>query len=129
MNWKEFVDIGTTLLLACVPLALLLISYFYAHIPTEYIALVTLVLAILSQYASNQRVKDSVEIVKKWIRWDYITTILLALWPIVVSFQPQLLVYVPPALIGFVTALFALISQFVANKREENSDLSAMNAA
>jgi membrane glycosyltransferase len=123
MNWKEFVDIGTTLLLASVPLTLLLISYFYAYIPPEYIALVTIVLAILSQYTSNQRVKDSVETVKKWIRWDYITTILLVVWPIIASIQPQLLVNVPPALLGLVTALFAITSQWVADKREENSEI------
>jgi membrane glycosyltransferase len=109
MNWKEFQDNATTLLLACVPLALLLISYFYAYIPPEYIALVTIFLAFLSQYTSNQRVKDSVEIVKKWIRWDYITTILLAVWPLIVTFQPQILVYVPPALLGFVTVIFTII--------------------
>lgn len=122
MNWKEIQDKGTTLLLACVPLTLLLISYFYAYIPPAYIALVTIILAILSQYTSNQRVKDSVETVKKWIRWDYITTILLVVWPILVSVQPQLLVYVPPAFLGIVTALFAIISQYVADKREENSE-------
>ena len=123
MNWKEFVDIGTTLLLASMPLALLLISFFYAYIPPEYIAMVTIILAILSQYTSNQRVKDSVETVKKWIRWDYITTILLVVWPIIASIQPQLLVNVPPALLGLVTALFAITSQWVADKREENSEL------
>lgn len=125
MNWKEIQDIGTTILLACVPLVLILISYFYAYIPAEYIVGVTIVLALLSQYTSNQRVKDSVETVKKWIRWDYITTILLIVWPILVSVQPQLLVYVPPALLGIVTALFAIISQYVADKREENSELVA----
>jgi len=121
MNWKEFEDIGTTLLLACVPLAMILISYFYAYIPAEYIVFVTLALAILSQLASNKRTKDSVETVKKWMRWDYITTILLAVWPIVLTVQPQLLIYVPPAFLGIVTAIFTIISQYVANKREENS--------
>lgn len=125
MNWKEIQDIGTTLLLACVPLALLLISYFYAYIPPAYIVLVTLVLAILSQLASNKRTKDSVELVKKWIRWDYITTILLAVWPIVVALQPQLMIYVSPTMIGFITALFAIVSQYVAGKREENSEIAA----
>lgn len=121
MNLKEFEDIGTTLLLACVPLAMILISYFYAYIPAEYIVFVTLVLAILSQLASNKRTKDSVETVKKWMRWDYITTILLAVWPIVLTVQPQLLIYVPPAFLGIVTAIFTIISQYVANKREVNS--------
>ncbi|KAF5046212.1 hypothetical protein DSECCO2_473120 [anaerobic digester metagenome] len=126
MDWKEIQDIGTTLLLACVPLVLLLISFFYAYIPAEYIVAVTIALAILSQLASNKRTKDSVETVKKWIRWDYITTVLLMVWPIIVALEPQLMIYVSPTMIGFVTALFALISQYVADKREENSTISEL---
>lgn len=122
MEMKKLWDILTTVILASVPLALLLISYFIAYIPPEYIALVTLVLAILSQQASNQRVKDSVEIVKKWIRWDYITTILLVVWPIIAAYQSQLMVQIPPALIIPVTIIFTIISQYVADKREETSD-------
>lgn len=125
MDWKEFYDKATTVLLACVPLTLLLINYFYAHIPAGYIAAVTIVLVILSQNASNRRVQDSVETVKKWIRWDYITSILLGVWPIVVAFQPQIMVYVPAVYIGIVTGIFAIVSQYVADKREENSTIAA----
>lgn len=121
MNWK-IRDVVTTLLLACVPLTLLLISYFYTNIPAEYIALVTLVLAILSQYSSNKRVQESVETVKKWIRWDYITTFLLAAWPIIVAYQPQILLYISPSWVGFVSAIFAVISQCVADLREANTE-------
>lgn len=121
MNINEAYDILTTLVLALVPLSLLLVSFFIAYIPPEYIALVTLAIAIISQQASNQRVKDSVETVKKWIRWDYITTILLAVWPIVVAYQPQIMVYVPASLIIIMSGLFAFVSQWVANKREETS--------
>lgn len=121
MNFKEAYDILTTVVLALVPLSLLMVSFFIVYIPPEYIALVTLAIAIISQQASNQRVKDSVEIVKKWIRWDYITTILLAVWPIVVAYQPQIMVYVPTSLIIIVAGLFAFVSQWVADKREETS--------
>ncbi|MBF4474549.1 hypothetical protein [Methanobacterium formicicum] len=120
-TWKGIYDIVTTLLLACVPTVLVLIYFFIAYIPPAYIFLVTAILTILSQHASNQRVKDSVEIVKKWIRWDYITTILLAVWPIVVLYQPELMSYVPAFLVVFVTGIFTITSQWVANKREETS--------
>ena len=121
MNFKKAFDILTTVVLALVPLSLLLVSFFIVYIPPEYIALVTLGIAIISQQASNQRVKDSVETVKKWIRWDYITTILLAVWPIIVVYQPQIMVYVPTGLIIIVSGLFAFVSQWVADKREETS--------
>ncbi len=120
-TWKGIYDVVTTLLLACVPTVLVLIYFFIAYIPPAYIFLVTAILTILSQHASNQRVKDSVEIVKKWIRWDYITTILLAVWPIVVLYRPQLMSYVPAFLVVFVTGIFTITSQWVANKREETS--------
>ena len=123
MDMKRVWDILTTLIFAFVPLTLIVISYLVVYIPPEYIALVALVTALLSQYTSNQRVKDSVETVKKWIRFDYLTTILVAVWPIIIAYQPQLMVQVPPVLIIPVTIIFAILSQFVADKRESNSTL------
>lgn len=110
-------DVGTTVLLALVPLSLIIISYLVVYIPPEYIIIATILTGILSQYAANQRVKDSVETVKKWIRFDYLTTILLMAWPIIVVLQPQLMLYIPSQLIVPVTILFTILSQFVTEKR------------
>lgn len=117
IDMKMVFDVGTTILLAFVPLTLILISYLVTYIPPEYIILVTVLTGILSQYASNRRVKDSVETVKKWIRFDYLTTILLMAWPVIVVLQPQLMVYIPAQLIVPVTIGFTILSQFVTEKR------------
>lgn len=117
IDMKMVFDVGTTILLALVPLTLILISYLVTYIPPEYIILVTVLTGILSQYASNRRVKNSVETVKKWIRFDYLTTILLMAWPVIVVLQPQLMVYIPAQLIVPVTICFTILSQFVTEKR------------
>nr|WP_319372472.1 hypothetical protein [uncultured Methanobacterium sp.] len=117
IDMKMVFDVGTTILLALVPLTLILISYLVTYIPPEYIIIVTVLTGILSQYASNRRVKDSVETVKKWIRFDYLTTILLMAWPVIVVLQPQLMVYIPTQLIVPVTIGFTILSQFVTEKR------------
>ena len=122
MDMKKFYDIVTTLIFGLVPLTLLVISYTLIYIPPEYIVLVTMITGIISQYASNQRVKDSVETVKKWIRFDYLTTILLAIWPILVAYQPQIMLQIPGQLIIPVTIIFTIISQWVAEKREINGE-------
>lgn len=117
IDMKVVFDVGTTVLLALVPLSLIVISYLVVYIPPEYIIIATILTGILSQYAANQRVKDSVESVKKWIRFDYLTTILLMAWPVIVVLQPQLMLYIPSQLIVPVTILFTILSQFVTEKR------------
>jgi len=117
IDMKVVFDVGTTVLLALVPLSLIIISYLVVYIPPEYIIIATILTGILSQYAANQRVKDSVETVQKWIRFDYLTTILLMAWPIIVVLQPQLMLYIPSQLIVPVTILFTILSQFVTEKR------------
>lgn len=124
IDMRMVFDVGTTILLALVPLTLILISYLVTYIPPEYIILATVLTGILSQYASNRRVKDSVETVKKWIRFDYLTTILLMAWPVIVVLQPQLMVYIPPQLIVPVTIGFTILSQFVTEKRAASETLA-----
>lgn len=113
----------TTVGYALIPLLLLVISYTLVYIPPEYIVVVTIIVGALSQYATNQRVKDSVEIVKKWVRFDYLTTILVGIWPVIGALQPQILSNTPALLLIPVTILFAILSQFVAEKRAANSEL------
>jgi hypothetical protein len=79
-------------------------------------------MAFISQYASNQKLKIVLRLFKKWIRFDYLTTLLLAVWPIILAYQSQIIAFSPPALTVVVTGLFGFVSQWVAEKRNENAD-------
>lgn len=119
---KRTLDVLTTLSLAVIPLLLYFWTAIEAIIPPAYLVISTLILAVISQYAANQRVTEAVETVKKWIYFDYLTTILLTIWPLVLAFQPQIMGAIPVAYAGAGTFILAVISQWVADKREEKSE-------
>jgi uncharacterized membrane protein len=118
---KRTLDIITTAMLAAIPL----IVYFWAAIeqilPPEYLVASNIILAAISQYTSNKRVVEAVETVKKWIYFDYLTTILLTVAPWILYFQPQIMGAVPVEYVGIVSFLLAVLSQWAADKRENKS--------
>ena len=119
---KRTIDIITTLALGIVPFIVWLIALMQnINIPIQYVMVVSLVLAFLSQYTSNQRVKEAEETVKKWIRYDYLTTILLTAWPYVLFFQPQIMAQIPVAYAGIGTFIFMVLSQWAAEEREKQA--------
>lgn len=114
---KKIFDYSTTLFLVAIPFILLFKDYIIVYTPPEYLILVTLFLAVLSQFAANQRVKDAIETVKTWIIVDYLTTILLAFGPIILTYQALILQQIPVEYVPIATILLGLLSQFVTNKR------------
>lgn len=116
MDKKNF-DYLTTLLLVAIPFILLFKDYIIVYTPPEYLILVTLFLAMLSQFAANQRVKDAIETAKHWKIVDYLTTILFAFGPLILAYQALILKQVPVEYVPIATILFGLLSQFVTNKR------------
>ena len=115
-------DILTTLALAVFGL----IAYYLAEItgalPPEYAVAFVLAFGVISQLTSEQRVREATETLKKWIYFDRITTLLLVAWPIVLIFQDQIMASIPLTYVGIGTFIFATISQYVAEKREEKAD-------
>lgn len=121
---KRTIDIITTLLLGIVPFIVWLIALMQnIEIPLQYVAVLSLILAALSQYTSNQRVKEAEETVKKWIRYDYLTTILLTVWPWILFFQPQIMAQIPVAYGGIGTFIFLVLSQWAAEEREKQAQV------
>jgi hypothetical protein len=96
-------------------------SYITQIAPPSVIVIVTLALAALSQYAGNSRVKDAVEEVKKWKWVHYGLTILMALVPILMTYQSSILDVVPTSLVVPATLLLAFLSQFVSGIRSNNA--------
>ena len=124
---KRQLDILTTSALALFGI----IAYFLADItgilpPTIATALV-LVVGVISQLTSEQRVREATETLKKWIYFDRITTILLVAWPIVLLFQDQIMASIPLSYVGIGSFIFAVVSQWVAEKRAENADTPLMD--
>ncbi len=124
---KRQLDILTTSALALFGI----IAYFLADItgilpPTIATALV-LVVGVISQLTSEQRVREATETLKKWIYFDRITTILLVAWPIVLLFQDQIMTSIPLSYVGIGSFIFAVVSQWVAEKRAENADTPLMD--
>lgn len=103
-----------------------LIAYFLAEItgilPPEYAAALVIVVGVISQLTSEARVKEATETFKKWIYFDRLTTILLVAWPIILLFQDQIMGSLPLTYVGAGSFIFAVISQYVADKREEKSE-------
>lgn len=120
---KRTIDILTTLLLGVIPLIVWLLALLQGvNIPAQYVSITSIILAALSQYTSNSRVQEATETVKKWVRLDYLTTILLTIWPWILYFQPQIMGQIPAAYAGAGSFIFMILSQYVAEKRAENAD-------
>lgn len=120
---KRTIDIITTLALGVIPLIVWLLAMIQGiNIPVIYVGIVSILLAVLSQYTSNQRVRDATETVKKWVRLDYLTTILLTIWPWILYLQPQIMGQIPAAYAGIGSFIFMVLSQYVAEKRSEKAD-------
>lgn len=119
---KRTLDVLTTLFLAVIPLLLYFWTAIESIVPPAYLLISTLILAVISQYAANQRVTEAVETVKKWIYFDYLTTILLTVWPLVLAFQPQIMGAIPVAYAGVGSFILAVLSQWVADQREEKAE-------
>jgi len=58
MAHEKFYDFATTFLLAAVPIVLRYEQHIVAHFPPEYAIVVTIVLAVLCQFATEKRVKE-----------------------------------------------------------------------
>lgn len=119
---KRSWDIITTVLLALIPLILYFQEVIGLYVPAAYIVVVNLVLAALSQYAANRRVKDAVETVKRWEIFDYLTTILLLVAPLILALQSVILQHTPDIYLPVVSLILAGLSQFVTDKRVKKSE-------
>ncbi|WJI09172.1 hypothetical protein FGU46_03230 [Methanobacterium sp. CWC-01] len=119
---KRQIDILTTVGLVVFGI----IAYFLAAItgilPPEYATALVLIVGVISQLTSEARVREATETFKKWIYFDRLTTILLMAWPIVLIFQDTIMGAIPVAYVGAGSFIFAVISQYVADKREEKSE-------
>lgn len=122
---KRQIDILTTLVLGAIPPIVWILALLQGlYIPPEYAVAMTIILAALSQYTSNQRVKEATETLKKWIYFDYLTTILLTIWPWILYLQPQIMGRIPIAYAGAGSFIFMVLSQYVAEKRAEKATTS-----
>lgn len=125
---KRTIDILTTLSLGGIPLIVWLLALLQGiNIPIIYVGIISIILATLSQYTSNIRVREATETVKKWARLDYLTTILLTIWPWILYFQPQIMGQIPVAYAGIGSFIFMVLSQYVAEKRAEKADTTLMD--
>ncbi len=125
---KRQIDILTTIGLVLFGIITYFLSAITGALPPEYAAALIIVVGIISQLTSEQRVREATETLKKWIYFDRITTILLVAWPIVLLFQDQIMTNIPLSYVGIGSFIFAVVSQWVAEKRAENADTSLMDA-
>lgn len=116
MNLRA-VDYLTTILFACIPVILWFQDVIVVYVPPAYLIIATIAFAVLSQLASEQRVKDAVEEVQRWIIFDYLTTIALAVGPFILAYESLILQQIPPAYVPIAAVGLALFSQFITNKR------------
>ena len=116
MNSKFF-DYITTGLLFLIPVILFFQDLIIQYTPSAALLIVTIILAFLSQYAANQRVKDAVEAVIHWKVMDYLTTILFAFGPVLLAYQTPVMQQIPPVYIPLTALLFGALSQFITNVR------------
>lgn len=112
----------TTVLLAAPAVILIFKGSIEAYAPPEYLAIIMLFLAVVSQLAAGERSRFAVDKIKKWKYFDYLTTIFLAIYPFLIGYQDQLLNQLPPSwkIVGLV--FFAGLSQYAANKRVQKAE-------
>lgn len=122
MDTQRFYDYVTTFLLALVPIILIFQSYITQVVPASVLIVATLILAILSQYAGNRRVKDAVETVKTWKWVHYGLTILMALLPIITTYQVDILGAIPSGLVVPATLLLGFATQYASGERVEQAN-------
>lgn len=122
LNSSKLLDGLTTILLAIPSIILIFGGPIQKYAPPEYLAVLMIFLAVISQLAANERSKLAVDTIKKWKYFDHLTTFFLAFYPFIVGYQDQLLAQLPPGWQVLGLVFFAGLSQWAANKRIQNSD-------
>jgi len=117
IDMKKIITIIFTVLLAMVPLILIFTPAILAVTPVSDLLIVTLILGVLFQYASNDRVKNAVEEFTHWKIFDYITTALFIFGPTLIAYQTLILSHMSPAISLFATIAFGALSQYISMRR------------
>ncbi len=119
---KRQIDILTTVGLVIFGIVAYFLAAITGVLPPAYATAIVLIVGVISQLTSEARVREATETFKKWIYFDRLTTILLIAWPIILLFQDTIMGALPVAYVGAGSFIFAVISQYVADKREEKSE-------
>lgn len=119
MDFKKLTTILVTLALLGVPLIVIFAPAILASTPAVYVIIVSLILGVIIQYASDQRVKDAVEEFKHWKIFDYLTTFLFVFGPLIIAYQTTIMGYVPSWAAGFATIAFGALSLYISERRAQ----------
>jgi len=122
INSSKLLDGLTTILLALPSVILIFGCPIEEYAPPEYLAVLMLFLAVISQLAANERSKFALDTIKKWKYFDYLTTFFLAVYPFIAGYEDQLLAQLPPGWKVLGLVFFAGLSQWAANKRIQNAE-------
>ncbi|WP_321422780.1 hypothetical protein [uncultured Methanobacterium sp.] len=122
INTTKLLDGLTTILLALPAIILIFSGSIQAYAPPGYLIILMVLLAFVSQLAAGERSRFAVENIKKWKYFDYLTTIFLAAFPIVLQYQDQILSQVPVEYKIFVLILLAGLSQYASNLRVQKTE-------
>ncbi|KYC53889.1 MAG: hypothetical protein AMQ22_00089 [Candidatus Methanofastidiosum methylothiophilum] len=119
MNLKFF-DWITTILLALIPVILffqvVILGYVNDYSPELLIA-VQLFLAILSKYASDKRVTEAVETIKRLGYVTWILNVVYAVAPIVILYQAVIMGAIPAVYVPIAVLVFAVLYQITTEQR------------
>lgn len=118
----KLLDGLTTVLLALPAIILIFSGAIQKYAPPEYVAILMIFLAVISQLAAGERSKFAVDTIKKWKYFDYLTTIFLAAYPAVLVYQDQILAQVPVEYKIIVLIILAGLSQAASNLRVNKAE-------
>lgn len=119
MNLK-LLDWITTILLALIPVILffqvVILGYVNDYSPELLIA-VQLFLAILSKYASDRRVTEAVDTIKRLGYVTWFLNVVYAVAPIVILYQAVIMGSVPAVYVPVAVVIFAILYQITTEQR------------
>ena len=120
---KRTVDYITTFLFIIIAIIAFYSAQILQSTPAAVIGIVTIIMGIISQLVSNNRVifDQKIEEFKTWKWVQYTLTFIVIIAPILQIYQPQILAWLPPGIAIFAAPAIALILQFASGKREQNT--------